>query len=112
MKTTKMLTILVLALGLMVGLAQVSQAGPMGTAFTYQGRLMDANDTAQGIYDMMYHLYDSPEGPNEIGVTDIQDVEVPDSLWISAAKSFQVTGAGSRSVSGPVIPTTLMGTLR
>ena len=81
MKTTKMLTILVLALGLMVGLAQVSQAGPMGTAFTYQGRLMDANDTAQGIYDMMYHIYDSPEGPNEIGVTDLQDVEIVDGYF-------------------------------
>jgi len=81
MKNTKMLRILVLALGMIVSLAQAGKAEPMGTAWTYQGRLMDANDTARGVYDMMFHLYDSPEGPSEIGVTDIQDVEIPDGYF-------------------------------
>jgi len=76
-----MLRILVLALGMIVSLAQAGKAEPMGTAWTYQGRLMDANDTARGVYDMMFHLYDSPEGPSEIGVTDIQDVEIPDGYF-------------------------------
>ena len=81
MKTTRFLVILILALGMMLSWAKVSDAAPMGTAFTYQGRLMDANDTAQGVYDIMFHLYDSPEGPNEIGVTDLQDVEIVDGYF-------------------------------
>lgn len=43
-----MLAILVLALGLTACPAQVSEAAPMGTAFTYQGRLMETNKPANG----------------------------------------------------------------
>ena len=50
MKNVKMLTILVLALGLMVCVPSVSEAVPMGTAWAYQGRLMDANNPADGEY--------------------------------------------------------------
>ena len=81
MKSAKILAILVLALGLVVWLVGPAEAEPMGTAFTYQGRLLDDNDTAQGVYDMMFQLYDSPEGPSEIGVTDVQDVEIPDGYF-------------------------------
>jgi len=41
MKLKKMLTILVLAPGLMLFTARVSETAPMGTAITYQGRLME-----------------------------------------------------------------------
>jgi len=71
MKTRKILAILVLrsellrrvalvlALGLMVCQAEVSEAGPMGTAFTYQGHLYDANHVADGLYDFQFKLFDS-----------------------------------------------------
>ncbi len=55
-----MLAILVLALGLMVCSAKVSEAAPMGTAFTYQGRLMDANGPAEGQYDFEFKLWMDP----------------------------------------------------
>ena len=42
-KRGKMLKILVLALGLTVYVAAVGEAAPMGTAYTYQGRLIDSN---------------------------------------------------------------------
>jgi len=76
MKTAKMLTILVLALAITVCSVQVSGAGPMGTAFTYQGRLIDANDAADGLYDFLFKLYDGddPCDANEIG----GDVNKPD----------------------------------
>ena len=60
MKRTKILAILVLrsellrrvalvlALGLMLGEVEVGKAAPMGTAFTYQGRLMETNKPADG----------------------------------------------------------------
>jgi len=75
MMKRKKLILLSLTLFITVTFTQASGA-TMGTAFTYQGRLIDANDTAQGVYDIMFHLYDSPEGPNEIDITDLQDVEI------------------------------------
>ncbi len=55
-----MLAILALALGLMVCWANVSNAASMGTAFTYQGRLMRKNRAAKGFYDFEFNLYDGP----------------------------------------------------
>ena len=74
MKTVKILTILVMALGLMVCSAKVCEAGPMGTAFTYQGRLIDANDAADGLYDFKFKLYDANSDGSQAG----SDVNKPD----------------------------------
>ncbi|MHC4460715.1 MAG: tail fiber domain-containing protein [Planctomycetota bacterium] len=77
MKSSKMLTILVLALGLVVCTANVSEAAPMGTAFTYQSRLIDANAPAEGLYDFQLKLYDNPADGNQFGSTiDINDLDV------------------------------------
>jgi hypothetical protein len=74
METKKILTIVVLSLGLMVSMAEVCQAASMGTAFTYQGRLVDANEAADGVYDFSFGLYDSASDGNQVG----EDVNVPD----------------------------------
>jgi hypothetical protein len=37
------------------------------TAFTYQGRLTDAGNPANGNYDLRFQLYDAPTGGNVIG---------------------------------------------
>jgi hypothetical protein len=76
MKTRRILTILGLGLGLLVCPPEVSEAGPMGAAFTYQGRLIDANDVAEGLYDFQFRLYDSndPCDSNQVG----SDVNKPD----------------------------------
>jgi len=68
--------ILVLALGLMVCQAEVSEAGLMGTAFTYQGHLYDANHVADGLYDFQFKLFDDPNVilGNQVG----SDVNIPD----------------------------------
>lgn len=77
MKTTKMLTISVLALGLMVCWAEVSNAAPMGTAFTYQGRLMRKNRAAKGLYDFEFKLFDDPADGNQLASTiDVNELEV------------------------------------
>ncbi len=50
----------------------------MGTAITYQGRLIDANDVADGLYDFEFELYDNP-GPfaaQEGNTIDINDLDV------------------------------------
>ncbi len=59
MKSAKILLILVLALGLMVCWpTTASAADAMGTAFTYQGHLYDANHVANGTYDFQFKLYE------------------------------------------------------
>ena len=82
MKRRRMLTMLVLALGLMVCLTQVGKAVPMGTAWTYQGRLMDANGPADGLYDFMFDLYDANVGGTHQGpMIDINDLDVIDGYF-------------------------------
>jgi len=79
MKGEKVLAILGLAL--MVWLTGTIEAAPMGTAWTYQGRLLDDNRPAEGIYDAMFVLWDSPEGPNELNITGIQNFDVFDGYF-------------------------------
>ena len=75
MKSAKILTILVVALGLMVCWPKTASAAePMSSAFTYQGHLYDNNDVANDFYDFQFKLYDSNNGPGQIG----SDVNVPD----------------------------------
>ena len=84
MKTAKMLTILVVALGLMVCSSKVSGQIPLDTAFTYQGCLKEFGERAQGDYDFQFALYDDfddldpdvgqevcePVGVNDVSVVD------------------------------------------
>jgi hypothetical protein len=82
MKSIKILTVLVLALWLFAGPVQPAGAEPMGTAFTYQGRLLDANQTADGLYDLQFKLYDSPADGNQMGGTlDANEVDVIDGYF-------------------------------
>ncbi len=76
MKSTKMLTILVLALalGLMLWSGRLSAAEPMGKGFTYQGHLYDSNNVANGLYDFEFKLYDDPCTGSQVG----SDVNKPD----------------------------------
>jgi hypothetical protein len=73
MKKAK-LTILIVFLGLVLCQANVSQAAPISTAFTYQGHLYDANYAADGLYDFQFKLYDANSG----GVQLNGDINAPD----------------------------------
>jgi N-acetylneuraminic acid mutarotase len=42
-------------------------ASPMGTAFTYQGRLNDGPSPAQGSYDFRFAIYDAAENGAQVG---------------------------------------------
>jgi hypothetical protein len=82
METRKILTTLVLALCLMVWPVAVSEASPMGTAFTYQGRLIDANEAADGLYEFEFKLYDSVIDGNQVNWTvSFREVEVIDGYF-------------------------------
>ncbi|KPL23387.1 MAG: hypothetical protein AMJ75_06205 [Phycisphaerae bacterium SM1_79] len=72
-----------LVLGLMVCMAKVSKSAPMGTAWTYQGRLMDANGPADGQYDFEFRLFQDPVlNSFQVGPTiDINDLDVIDGYF-------------------------------
>lgn len=82
MKSTRILTILVVVLGLILCQAEVCKAAPMGTAFTYQGRLIDANDAADGEYDFKFKLFNDPcTGAQQGSTIDINDLDVIDGYF-------------------------------
>lgn len=77
-----MTAILVLAFGVMVCTAKVGEAVPIGTAFTYQGRLIDANTPADGLYDLRFRLYDAPTDGNQLGnEIDVNDLDLIDGYF-------------------------------
>ncbi|MCX5637581.1 MAG: hypothetical protein NTX52_07805 [Planctomycetota bacterium] len=82
MKTTKILAMSILGFGLMVCPPTISWATPMGMAWTYQGRLMDANKSADGLYDVQFNLYDANVGGAQKGSTiDVNELDVIDGLF-------------------------------
>ena len=61
---------------------QLLLAEPMGTAFTYQGRLLEDGQPAVGIYDLQCKLFDSKTGGAQIGDTLIfEDGSSPDGYF-------------------------------
>jgi hypothetical protein len=74
MKTTKILTIWFVVLCITICLVNISKAASMGTAFTYQGHLYDANHVANNPYDFQFTLYDANGGGTKKG----NDVNIPD----------------------------------
>ncbi len=82
MKRTNILTILILASGLLVCLPKVGTSETMGTAFTYQGRLIDVNELADGLYDFQFKLFDSAGGVGQVGGdVDMPDIDVIDGYF-------------------------------
>jgi cytoskeletal protein CcmA (bactofilin family) len=77
-----MFVILVLVSGLMVCSAKITEAEPMGTEITYQGRLIDGDAPADGLYDFRVTLWDDPCDGDQIGpVVDACAVNVSDGYF-------------------------------
>jgi hypothetical protein len=81
MKRLKVLLILMVLLGA-VSRAGVANGAPVGEAFTYQGRLIDSNTPADGLYDLRFRLYDAPTGGNQLGAEiDVNDLDLMDGYF-------------------------------
>jgi len=65
MKTKHLLAFILLLSAFGFPLSAFSQ----GTAFTYQGRLNDANGPATGIYDLRFAIYGAASGGTQVGST-------------------------------------------
>ncbi len=54
----------------------------IGSAITYQGKLMESDDVADGLYDLRFLLYDSPSNGNLIGSTvEANDLDIVDGYF-------------------------------
>jgi hypothetical protein len=73
------MTAMLIALVFM-GSAQLAVAAPLGTAFTYQGRLMDGPQAANGEYDITFALFDSLLGTNQLGFLEFIEKEIQDGV--------------------------------
>jgi hypothetical protein len=68
--------------GIMLTVAAVNQAAPLGTAFTYNGRLTDAGNPAHGTYDFKFSLYDALTDGRQVEDTlTIPGVDVHDGYF-------------------------------
>jgi len=54
----------------------ITMAAPVGSRFSYQGQLKDNGSPANGLYDMRFKIYSVLSGSVELGVLEIDDVEV------------------------------------
>lgn len=54
---------------------------PVGTGFTYQGRLMESGSPADGSYDFRIELWNAPSGGTELGHLEIANCPVSDGLF-------------------------------
>jgi len=74
MEHTKVTTTLLMLVAVVLCSGPVGRADPIGTAFTYQGRLIDANQVADGLYDFQFKLFEAATDGNQLGA----DVNTPD----------------------------------
>ena len=57
MNHTNFTKILITLFAVVLCFGPVGLAEPVGTAFTYQGRLIDSNNAADGLYDFQFKLF-------------------------------------------------------
>jgi hypothetical protein len=82
MEMRKTLTILFIVWVLPLFVVCDSWAAPLGTGFTYQGRLIDANNAADGIYDLQFKLYNANiAGTQKESTLNVGEVDVVDGYF-------------------------------
>ncbi len=82
MRTSQLRSVLAAVALLATIQPQASARTPMGTAFTYQGRLTDLGTPANGDYDFNFSLYDDLTGGSQVGSTEpVNRVPVVDGLF-------------------------------
>ena len=84
-----------IAAALLAGVT-LAHSQPVGTAFTYQGRLTDAGNPATGTYDLQLALFDAASAGGQVGPTLTRDdVVVTDGLF-TATVDFGAVFTGSK----------------
>jgi hypothetical protein len=82
METSKISKVLTVLFAVVLCFGPVGLAEQAGTAFTYQGRMMDSNQTADGLYDFQFKLYDRDSNGNQVGSNvNVADLDVIDGYF-------------------------------
>ena len=75
-----------LLIGLLWGLTlTLASAAPLGTAFTYSGRLKYQNIPADGNFDLEVKLFDAANGGNKVGPTvAVNGLSIVNGLFVTS----------------------------
>lgn len=73
-----------LVITLLVLTTTLALADPLGTAFTYQGRLTDSGGPATGLYDFQFALCDAATGGSALGTKTVAAAPVTNGLYTVA----------------------------
>lgn len=65
-------TVVAVALGVLSAVRPAAAQTPLGTAFTYQGRLTDNGAPVTGAYEVQLQLFDAATGGSQVGATVTQ----------------------------------------
>lgn len=97
-RAKQLLAVSMVVLALLALSAGVTTAdAPLGTAFTYQGRLTDGGNAANGTYDFEFRLFDAVSGGAQIGATLTKDnVSVASGLFV-VTLDFGASAFGGRA---------------
>jgi hypothetical protein len=111
MKSQIKFSVIITVFCLIVFPVEVAVAVPIGTAFTYQGRLMDANEPADGLYDFQFRLFDDPNAGSQQGdAIDFNDLDVIDGYFtIELDFGSDVFNGGARWLQISVMSVDSMG---
>jgi hypothetical protein len=74
--------VLVLGLCLLLCPSLRSAPFPLGNGFSYQGRLIEGGQSANGIFRFYFELFDAPLGGTILGAVELEEVEVTDGLFM------------------------------
>jgi hypothetical protein len=85
MKTKTPISLTVLLLGLLSGIVT---AAPLGTAFTYQGKLTDGANPANGTYDLKFSLHDALSSGSQVGSSKTNAATVVTNGYFTATLDF------------------------
>ena len=97
--------ILLFLLSVLFLLTSVTAQTPVGTLFTYQGRLSDGGNAATGIYDFSLRLFDGPVAGNQVGSTITRnDVAVTGGVFSVSLDFGAVFGSSARWLEVGVRP--------
>ena len=76
-----MVTVCLCAAGMVLGASATGWAAPLGTVFTYQGRLTDGGSPANGLYDFTFRVYDAESGVVPLDTDSVTNVSVADGYF-------------------------------
>jgi len=71
-------------IGMLLVLSAPAAGAGLGTAFTYQGRLVTGGSPANGTYDFQFTLYNADNGGTNLGTVTVDDVAVAGGLFTAA----------------------------